>query len=56
MEYFPQNTLACYTTKLYHPLVLEKGVWETAVVEVLYASSFQNVSKYTNNIYLQGLE
>ena len=51
MEYFPQNTLACYTTKLYHPLVLEKGVWETAVVEVHYMSSFQNISKYTNDIY-----
>ena len=49
--YFPQNTLACYTTKLFHPVVLDKGEWETAVVEVHYTSSFQNVSEYTNSIY-----
>jgi len=54
MKYIPQNTQACYTTKLYHPLVLEKGVRETAVVEGHYTSSFQNVFKYTNNIYYRG--
>ena len=43
-QYFPENTLSGYTTKLPRDIVLN-GVWECGVAEVRYPLTFFNVSE-----------
>lgn len=41
MEYYPRNTLSKYITKLHRRIVLDKGEWEVALVEMQYPSHFE---------------
>lgn len=46
MKYFPDNTVACYTTRLPHHIQLESGdEWEVALVEIHYPYSFVSTSE-----------
>ena len=49
MDYFPNNTLTSFTTKLATPLVL-RGEYEVALVDIIYPHSWYNVN-FTNNKY-----
>ncbi len=44
MDYYPDNTLTTYTTKLSQPLELE-GEWEVGLAEIQYPRSWYNVLK-----------
>lgn len=48
-DYFPNNTLTSFTTKLATPLNL-RGEWEVALVDILYPHSWLNVN-HENNRY-----
>lgn len=50
MTIFPNNTLADYTTKLAHPISLDGGEWEVALVEAIYPHSFHNLPKGRNTV------
>ena len=43
-QYFPENTLSGFTTKLLREIVLN-GTWECGVAEVRYPLTFFNVSE-----------
>src|SRR5258705_3705900 len=49
MGYFPNNTLAKYTTKLPSPILLQDE-WEVGLAEIIYPTSFYNVTT-DNNIF-----
>ena len=49
LDYFPNNTLTSFTTKLATPLVL-RGEYEVALVDIIYPHSWSNVN-FTNNKY-----
>jgi len=42
MEYYPENTVACYTTKLASTVELE-GNWEVGLAEMSFSSAVYNV-------------
>src|SRR5258705_1377917 len=42
MNYFPDNTLAKFTTKLPAPILLQDD-WEVGLAEIIYPTSFYNV-------------
>jgi len=44
MDYYPENTLAKYVTKLHQRVILDSGKWEVALVEMQYPSLFETVS------------
>lgn len=50
MEYFPNNTLTTYTTRLHQPQDL-KGSWEVGLAEIQYPHSWFNVSE--NELWLE---
>ena len=43
-DYFPNNTLTGYTTKLAEPITL-KGQWEVGLCEIQYPFTWHNVTK-----------
>lgn len=44
INYFPDNTLARYTTKLAHPLIFQPGEkWKVAVMEISYPYGFDTL-------------
>ena len=45
LEYFPDNTLAKYTTKLHRRIVLDSDHWEVALAEIQYPTLFETVSE-----------
>ena len=47
MDYFPDNTLAKFITKLHAPLLLRDS-WEVGLVEIIYPTSFYNVLAGSN--------
>ena len=47
MNYFPDNTLASFKTKLLSPLELH-GQWEVDLVEIIYRYTWFNIY-FTNN-------
>ena len=44
MNYYPDNTLTTYTTKLAQPLELD-GAWEVGLAEIQYPHSWYNIRK-----------
>ena len=49
MDYYPDNTLTTYTTKLAQPLELE-GSWEVGLAEIQYPRSWYNI--YEEDVYV----
>ena len=47
MGYFPDNTLAKFTTKLPTPVLLDDN-WEVGLAEIIYPTAFYNVTSDTN--------
>ena len=53
MEYYADNTLAKYTTKLHQRVILDSDDWEVALVEIQYPSLFETISAHDNNVWIQ---
>ncbi len=49
MNYFPDNTLAKFTTKLPAPVLLQDD-WEVGIAEIIYPTSFYNVIDGSNYV------
>jgi len=53
MEYYPDNTLAKYTTKLHQHVSLDTDNWEVALVEIQYPTLFESLDDNENNMWIQ---
>ena len=53
LEYFPQNSIASYTTKLAQSLDLQ-GRWELGLSEIQFKNSWINVQNGQHWIYFRG--
>ena len=51
MKYFPDNTVTNYTTKLARPIELN-GLWEVALVEIVYPHTWENVQRGGNKLWI----
>jgi uncharacterized protein (UPF0276 family) len=51
MSYFPEKTVAEYTTKLSERIVLD-GQYEVALAELIYPHSFDNIRNYDGSLYV----
>jgi hypothetical protein len=51
MSYFPENTVAEFTTKLSERIVLD-GQYEVALAELIYPHSFDNIRNYDGSLYV----
>lgn len=52
MSYFPENTTACFSTKLPKPIKLD-GEWAVGIVEFHYPCTMFNVQKHENVVYIK---
>lgn len=52
-DYYPDNTLSDFTTKLFKSLDLT-GEWEVALVEISFPHSFYNITERNNRIVYSG--
>jgi len=59
MDYYPDNTVARYTTKLANTIELE-GDWEVGLAEISFPSAVENVLRdryyydiYTNDVHFR---
>ncbi|VDO13141.1 unnamed protein product [Brugia timori] len=44
LHYYPDNTLAKYTTKLHRRIILDSTDWEVALVEIQYPTLFETIT------------
>jgi hypothetical protein len=52
MSFFPNNTIAEFTTKLPETVTLD-GDYEVALVELIYPSSFSNIQNGDSSLYME---
>ena len=52
MSFFPNNTVAEFTTKLPDRIVLD-GVYEVALTELIYPHSFSNIRNDDRSLYME---
>ena len=53
MQYFPQNTLTSFNTKLAKAIIPDDNKWEVALVEISFPKSWINVLEGENEIYIE---
>jgi hypothetical protein len=51
MSYFPENTVAEFTTKLSERIVLD-GQYEVALAELIYPHSLDNIRNHDGSLYV----
>ena len=44
LQYYPENTVAQFTTQLAHPIDLQ-GQWEVRLAEIQYPHSWHNINE-----------
>ena len=52
MDIFPQNKQFSFTTKLNHPIQVQKEQWVVALVEIMTPSEVNNISNNNNYFYI----
>jgi hypothetical protein len=52
MSFFPNNTIAEFTTKLPETVTLD-GDYEVALVELIYPFSFSNIQNGDSSLYME---
>ena len=52
MDIFPKNKQFSFTTKLNHPIQVQKGQWVVALVEIMAPSEVYNISHNSNYFYI----
>ena len=53
MQYFPQNTLTSFNTKLAKAIIHDDSKWEVALAEISFPKSWINVIDGENEIYVE---
>lgn len=53
MQYFPDNSLTSFKTKLAKPIIHDGNQWEVALVELSFPKSWLNVTEGENEIYVE---
>ena len=53
MEYFPQDTLTSFNTKLAKAIIPDDSKWEVALAEISFSKSWINVTDGENEIYVE---
>ena len=53
MQYFPQNTLTSFNTKLAKAIIPDDNKWEVALAEISFPKSWINVLEGENEIYIE---
>ena len=52
MDIFPKNKQFSFTTKLNHPIQVQKEQWVVALVEIMTPSEVYNISHKSNYFYV----
>ena len=52
MDIFPKNKQFSFTTKLNHPIQVQKEQWVVALVEIMTPSEVYNISHNSNYFYV----
>ena len=53
MQYFLQNTLTSFNTKLAKAIIPDDSKWEVALAEISFPKSWNNVTDGENEIYVE---
>ena len=52
VDIFPKNKQFSFTTKLNHPIQVQKEQWVVALVEIMTSSEVYNISQNTKYFYI----